>query len=498
MSEQVDMSTLLEAVKALLNVESPADKEKRRSQEFSVEMNRVGEARRAAEEAAFKLLPPPPPPEPRSASLGPPCPFEGLPLAELTADQRFAVRLWDSADPAMRDEARAVAIQPGELSETAIDDIADYCSTHLTHDEYATLHVSVLRQMYECYPSAKTTKGANDRAFYSAFAGAGLIPDTAPNLFQVRQVDAGLDFASAAETHVKQDAMLVPGLLPACCQVVFVGDQASGKTTAVASLLAAVSQGKDWLGRPTMRSQCAIVNFDGRDADLQQLLREAGDTGKVGIASYPEHNRSSDRFWAAIERRYGNGKPALIAIDSLSRGNPHVDEKDARFAAPILRAADISSRHPITFIWLHHTPVTVRGNGLNDWLRGTSALGAAFDIGFGFSKVSASASPRETILKVQTLKMRPKGIVPPAAFKLRVTDAGLALYEEKAHKAPLTDEDLVYEAIKANPGIGGRREFTKATGLPRERVETARVNLLSTGRVENKGTAGAPEHFPKA
>ncbi len=417
----------------------------------------------------------------------------------MTPDQRYSVRFWDHGERAWREQARAYAVQalpPGELSEVAIEDIARYCDEELVHDEYATKHVQMLRDMYRSSPGAKSTKGASDVAFHAAFVAGGLVPDTeTPNCFNVREADdEGLTFVSDDDTRVEPAQWIVPGLIPTGCQVVFVGDQASGKTSTVASLLAAVAHGRAWLGRPTERSQCAIVNFDGRDSDLRQLLHEAGSDGNVGIASYPEHNLSSDCFWQALEKRFGNGRPAIIGVDSISRGSGDVDEKDARFAAPILRAAELSARYPITFVWLHHTPVTVRGNGINDWLRGTSALGAAFDIGFGFSKVSSSASPRETILRVQTLKMRPKGLLPPAPFKLRITNAGLALYDETRRKAPLTDDEKVLAVVMEKPGITSA-VIEAEVDIRRALAQAARRRLDEAGVIENRGSPKKPRWF---
>jgi hypothetical protein len=482
-SPVVDMQALVAAITKAM--ETPAEKRVRMFREYEAELQDI----RDKQSFVAKQ------PSPRAPDLGPPCPYADMSTSKLTPDQVFARNLWDHPDPKMRDHARTAAVPPGELSDGAADDIARFAADRdrFVHDEYAKMHVSILRRMYTNSASAKSTKGANDAAWSAALVAGGLLlDDAAPGFFQVREVDDNVCFLSGEEAAVEPSpSLIVPGIIPTGAQVVFVGNQASGKTTMVTTLLAAVAHGRPWLGRPTNRSQCAIVNFDGRDSDLRQLLHEAGAGGKVSIASYPEHNLSSDRFWAALEKRYGNGKPALIAIDSLSRGNPDVDEKDARFAAPVLRAAEISSRYPITFVWIHHTPVKVRGDDLNDWLRGTSALGAAFDIGFGLSRVSENASPRETIIKVQTPKMRPKGFVKPAPFKLRMTDAGLSLHDETARKVPLTDDELVLEAVKATPGITSAGIEAEVCGR-RENVRSARNRLVETGAIENRGTEKRP------
>ena len=467
---------------------------RRETEKWMMDTARAGDARRARNLEEWRRNPPPPPPPvPRAPSLGPPCPFADLPAANLTDDQRFAVRHWDNSGKALRDEARARAAPPGELSADAHADIARWAA-ELVPDEYATVHASTLRHMYGASPAALSTMAANYAAFNAAFAAGGLVPDPS-GCFQVRVADDdSLGFTSGEDT-IEPTLMIVPGLIPAGCQVAIVGDQASGKTTLIASLLAAVANGRQWLGRPTLRTQCAIINWDGRDSDLRQLLHDAGAQGKVSIASYPEDKLTSDRLWQAIERRYGNGKPALIAIDSLSRGSDGVDEKDARFADPVLRAAELSSRFPITFIWNHHTPVTVRGKGLNDWLRGTSALGAAFDIAFGLAKVSASSSPRETIVKIETLKMRPRGIVPPAPFKVRITDAGLALHETRPAAAMPTDDEKVLAVVRETPGITSEGIAAAVKPMRASDTRAARGRLDAAGTIENRGSARDAEWF---
>ncbi len=500
-AEEVNLE-ILKTLKALANKETPEEKRAREWEEARECIDRVrpGDAERdraRAEEHRIAT-------ERRIAEArrqgDPPCPFADLPPETLTPEQRWSIAYWDFPDDtmssALRNRARAYAVPPlapGEISAEALEDIVRFCEKELVHDEYASTNVTALWLMYQASPGAKSTKGASGDALTAAFTAGGLVPDPGERwAFQVRRrdEDSGLAFDFGEDdTDAEPIEWIVPGLIPTGCQLVLVGDQAACKTTTTAALLAAVAHGRQWLGRPTERCQCAFVNFDGRDADLRQLLRDAGAEGKVNVASYPEHNLTSDRFWEALERRFGNGKPALIAIDSLSRGSGgDVDEKDARFAAPILRAAEISSRHPITFVWLHHSPVTVRGNTINDWLRGTSALGAAFDIGFGLSKVSECASPRETIFKVETLKMRPKGVTPPAPFKLRMTDAGLALHDELQPKTPLTDDEKVLAVVRARPGLTSA-ELTSAVDIRGALVVEARKRLEAAGLIKNKGVS---------
>lgn len=497
---------ILKTLKALQASSPEGIEAARRAQfdEFDRECRAIGEAKRKKdlEELRRNPPPPPPPPPPRDPSLGPPCPFVGLPAASLTADQRYAISAWDHPSAAARDKARAVAVPVGELSQAAGVDIARFCAEALVPDEYRTIHPIGMRVMYTSSPGAKITKGASDAAWLAAFAAAGRVPDEA-GYFQVRAVadDEGLDFVSAEE-EVEPDPqpMIVEGLIPAGCQVVVVGDTTSGKTTLITSMLAAVAHGRPWLGRATLKCQCAIVNFDGRDSDLRQLLQGAGAEGRVSIASYPDDNLASDRFWQALEKRFGSGRPAVIAIDSLSRGNPEIDEKDARFAAPILRAAEISSRYPITFAWIHHSPVKVRGRQLNDWLRGTSALGAAFDIGLGLSKVSAKASPRETIIKVENLKMRPRELAELPDFKLLITDAGIALCEStpKAEGTlPPTDDEQVLAAVVARPGISSG-DIEDAVDLRRGLAIEARRRLEAAGLIENRGSSTRRKWFARA
>lgn len=486
---------ILKALQALLTKESPAEKTEREHQEFYQQMSRASAQANAKRDAAAKLLPPPPPPPPRSPSLGPPCPFDLLPDAELTVDQRYSKRFWDH--PEFGDEARAFALPAGDLSADALEGIASFCTDELVHDEYGALDVYALQSMYRQSAGALSTKGATAEAWLAAFETAGLVRDPSGR-FQVREADDDLGFVSGEAADVKPTRCIVPGLIPAGCQVVFVAKEGALKTTTAVSLAVALAHGREWFGWQTNKCQAAIANFDGRGEDLSKMLHDAGADGKVSVWNYPAHDLTSDGFFEAIERRYGNGQPAVIFIDSLSSGSGGVDEKDPRFALCVRRTAEISARYPITFVFLHHCGKVVKGNNLEDWLRGTSALAPAFDIGFTFAVVSKkTTAPRETIVRVECPRMRPVGIVPPAPFKLRMTDAGLALHDDAARtvrKVQLTDDEKVLAAVKATPGITSAGILAAVGGRHGPLID-ARTRLESDGLIENRGSANKPKWF---
>ncbi len=430
-----------------------------------------------------------------AGAKGPPCPFADIVEAELTADQRYSVLHWDDPSSGWRERARGYAVQalaPGELLQEAIDDIRQFCRYSLTHDDFATMHVIELLDLYRAWPDAKPTEDASDKAATRAFLAAGLVPHPKhPNEFCVREAADELGFQSGDELEEEEEG-LVPGLIPARCQVCFVGSEGSGKSTEAAHLLAAVAHGKEWLGRPTVRAQCAYINFDGRDADVRRLLKKAGDDGKVAISSFPDHDLTDPAFWKGIGKRYGNGHPALIVIDSLSRGSRDVNENDSRFAQPVHEATKLSHRYPITFVWIHHTPGVIKGNTVNDWLRGTKALGPALDVVVTFARVSSAVSPRETVFKVTFLRERADGLAPRPPFKRRLTDDGFELYDGKAKAAPADEDDekAILAGIVANPGtnVDG---LASALHMRPADIRKVRDKLLKSGRarVEGKGRA---------
>lgn len=332
---------------------------------------------------------------------------------------------------------------------------------------------------------------------------------------------------------------LIEGILPKASVGMIVGASYELKTWVAMALEKAVAHREPWMGRAfdptnTFRTYGAgadpvptfprvlHLNYEMPDAEVTNRLELLGEypgaktrmmthqgeqievcesrEGRIHVASHPEVDLDSDAFWDSLTI----GKYDLVTVDTLSAANPSVDEKDSRFAKPLQRAAAFAKKHGTAFLFVHHSPKCTGSESLLEIIRGSSAIAAALDVAFFVKKVSrfATKDPKERRSIVVCKKMR-RGGDEPAPFTVKLTDAGgLELHEERRGKAPKagpqTDEDVLYEAIKATPGIGGRRALVKATGLSKERVHLAYMALLNAVRIENRGSTASPSLFVTA
>ena len=217
-------------------------------------------------------------------------------------------------------------------------------------------------------------------------------------------------------------------------------------------------------------------------------------------ASHPSASLVDEALWATIE----DGRYDLVVVDTLSKGSPGVDENNAKFAEPANRAGQLAHKIGTTTLFLHHTGRSAGSESLAEIMRGSSALPAAMDSVFFVKAIArfkqSDRTEHRSVVVPKKVRGRPDL---PDPFTVRLTDArGLELHEERRGKAPSkgpqTDEDRLLEAIKASPGLGGRRELAAATGLPAERVTLAKARLLDGERIENRGSSKRPELYPKA
>jgi len=347
--------------------------------------------------------------------------------------------------------------------------------------------------------------GVSDEAIEDALikAGAKVSPKWKWS-YRARLRDAlGVTFGKPFAQPVR---WLVDGIVPSASVTMFVGPAYSLKTWAELALLKAVAFKEPWLGRaffggwpkgpppgiPDEPARSIAVDFEGGMSELERRLAFLGDDGRVGRASMPKYDLTNERFWTELEKLL---PLSLVAIDSLSRGAPNIDEKDSRFAEPLARAARFANEHDTTFVFLHHSPKDA-GKGLTDVIRGTSALPAALDACFYFEAATnfESTDPTERRATVRCLKMR-RGGVEPAPFRVRLTDAhGFELAASSPIRKAPTDEETVLATVTAHPGIGGRRPISEACGVGFERVGKALDALLAAGRIENVGTEARPRH----
>ena len=337
-------------------------------------------------------------------------------------------------------------------------------------------------------------------------AGAKIDPEH-PGSVLARERD-GLGACTGSD-YIESVDWLVEDLIPERSISLVIADPFQMKTWWAMSLLtAAARKDSHWLGRE-LRTDCLLsrypdhrkrravwVAFEGADV-MARRFAMLGDKGSVYQVGLPPLTLSDPRFWRELAKL----NPGIVAIDSLSRGNPGVDEKDSRFAEPLARAEAFARDHGTTFIFVGHSPKD-SGSGLVDLVRGTSAVAAAADMVFNLEGVRfTSSDPTEHRSRVTCVKHRSLAQA-PAPFVFKLTDGrGIELHDESRQKSKpsgdTSDVEVVFAAIESSPG-------TNVANLARDlRMRDADVRaapdaLVSDGRIRIDGAGPKTQLFVAA
>lgn len=342
-------------------------------------------------------------------------------------------------------------------------------------------------------------KDVDDESIRSALRAVGAKDDPKADGFVLARERDGLGARTGTGSYVPPIDWLVEGLIPAKSISLIIANPHCMKTWLAMSLLtSAARKDSEWLSRPLSadwsysnhyqrrKKRVVWVAYEGIDV-MPRRFALLGDAGTVYQAA-PSLTLSDPRFWTELAKL----NPGIVGIDSLSRGNPGIDEKDSRFAEAIGRAEPFAREHGTTFMFIGHSPKD-SGSGLVDVVRGTSAVAAAADMVFQLEPVRfTSNDPTEHRARVTTIKHRPIAAA-PAPFVFKLTDAGgVQLCDESRPKpvksalVKLSPDAIVFAAIEANPG-------TNVASLARDLkmrpavVASARDLLHAAGRVRIDG-----------
>lgn len=225
-------------------------------------------------------------------------------------------------------------------------------------------------------------------------------------------VFGGLDTADAPIEY------LVDGIIPKASVCMFVAEPYTLKTFAALDVAVSVAHGTPWLGKhATKKGRVVYVNFEMHGSELKRRLRLLGDDGGlVGRVTHPDLSLEHEEFWAAL----ADLSPDLVVVDTLSAGNPNVEEKDPRAAEPLRRAAKMANDTNCTFLFVHHTTKDASASKKSR-VRGTGAIFGALDACYFFESVGTAGASA-----VECIKMRsgPE----PAKFVIKLSDStGLTL-----------------------------------------------------------------------
>lgn len=355
----------------------------------------------------------------------------------------------------------------------------------------------------------------SEAELHRAMLAAGMKPnDEEEGTYRARFVALGVDFGDAKPVHVR---WLAKGLLPLGSVNMLAGAPGCLKTWAALSLQSAFAADEAWLGRFAFGELGDAVHVDlemGADETNRRVAMLGGK--RMGRIISPSVLPSESAFWTQLERlvpvdRY---KHLHVTIDSLSRANEGLDEKDSRYGDAIAKSSRFVQKHNATVTWIHHSPKDVGSKTPLEIVRGHSSIVANLDTLYFLEKVSGAEAHQA---RVTCKKMRRGGRMPDP-FVLQLTDErGLELVEPEGRtpkaagvaagvagaeggggagpSAPAVvltkteaNDAAVLAAVRATPGIAGP-ELMRVTGIGGESaLRDAVARLKDAGAIRAAGS----------
>lgn len=171
----------------------------------------------------------------------------------------------------------------------------------------------------------------------------------------------------------------VRGILPTEGLAALYGPPGCGKSFLAIDMLAAIADGRTWFDHATTAAPCVYVGLEGEAGVAQRVQaycakRTAPDRLRVVLTPLDLRRHDDREQLAAAILAAGMGA-GVVAIDTLNRAAPGVDENDASSMGLLIDAAkDLRERVGGLVLLVHHA-----GKDITRGLRGHSSLLAALD-----------------------------------------------------------------------------------------------------------------------
>jgi len=313
-----------------------------------------------------------------------------------------------------------------------------------------------------------------------------------------------LDLAHMVREDPPPVPWVVEGLVVRGALTVLNGREGEGKSLLAMALAAGVVTGQDEGGLACEQGRVVIVDAENGENEIHRRVRtlELPD-GSVELFEAQGFDLRSDlgELAAVLER----SRPDLLILDSY-RTLWGGEENDSREVAAVLDPLrNLVRRYDAGALLLHHS------GKINGAYRGSTAIGASAELGFGLTRLADDPDPTRCYL--ETWKCRPAARPPRRWMRLAVEggrvfiDAAEPPDSEAADdarpKAPAR-EALAPVVLAALPGPGDspatRADLARACGRGAKDRSVGRVldELASTGQAERtengwrrRGVAGA-------
>jgi AAA domain/Primase C terminal 2 (PriCT-2) len=179
----------------------------------------------------------------------------------------------------------------------------------------------------------------------------------------------------------------IKGVLPAEGIAAEFGPSGSGKSFLVIDKLAAVAGGRDWFGCRVAQSPVLYVALEGEAGISQRVKAWQVKNGKLPEAfrfmlQSLDIRKPDDRADLVQAVKAADYQGGILAIDTLNRAAPGMDENDSKSMGEVISAAKaIQAELGGLVLLVHHT-----GKDATKGLRGHSSLHAALDAAIEVSR----------------------------------------------------------------------------------------------------------------
>lgn len=260
---------------------------------------------------------------------------------------------------------------------------------------------------------------------------------------------------------------LVEGLIPSGTVGMLVAPGESLKSWILVSLLLAIAAGGKWLGHfQVQQGRSYYIDYESDRGEAKRRLRILKAGAAPGfVYANTDYNLPDDVFWQNLP---ADGR--LYVIDSLSEGQPAVDENSTLASMPLKLARRISRATGAVFIFLHHVN---KGEGnARDKIRGSTTLFNASDFVYG---VDTQQTCENGSVTAKVFKIKMKRAKAPKPFTVVLSDtSGLQLVGDP--NAPVPEEppdtwarSLMLKALRAKKEGMTRTQLSESAGRNKQR-----------------------------
>jgi AAA domain len=185
-----------------------------------------------------------------------------------------------------------------------------------------------------------------------------------------------LDVAEMVRTPPPAVPWIIEGLAVAGTLTLLSGKEGEGKSLLSMALAAGVGAGHDIAGFACHQHDVMIIDAENGEYEIHRRVKSLG-LPSVGVDVVEADGFHLGRDLDALEALLVEAKPGLVILDSFRSLWPAGEENDSGAVAAVLDPLrNLLRRLQIAGILLHH--VSRAGNDY----RGTSAIGAAIELGF--------------------------------------------------------------------------------------------------------------------